>query len=76
MWDDPPSRYYSSITVPTALIPAGNREWNTEHPARSAAASIAGAVVRAVAGADHDVHAQHADVVAEVILDLAAKAAR
>jgi pimeloyl-ACP methyl ester carboxylesterase len=74
MWTDPPSRYYASITAPTVLIPAGRRKWSDEHPAQRAAKAIADATVRSVDGADHDVHAQHPDLVASVILELAGRA--
>jgi pimeloyl-ACP methyl ester carboxylesterase len=74
MWDDPPSRYYASIAAPTALVPAGQRGWDADHPARAAAEAIADVIVRISDGADHDVHAQRPDLVAATIVALAKKA--
>jgi pimeloyl-ACP methyl ester carboxylesterase len=78
MWDDPPLRYYGSLTVPVLLLPAVPRD-----PQRAtvrgevfdrALASLPRATVKRYVNADHDLHAQHPDEVARDLLDLAARA--
>src|SRR3989440_5202645 len=75
MWDDPPQRYYPSVSVPVLLVPA----LPTEHPqarrARvdAAAAALGDATVRPDLGADHDLHAQHPHELAADLLALAAR---
>ena len=75
MWDDPPQRYYPSVSVPVLLVPA----LPTEHPqarrARvdAAAAALGDATVRPYLGADHDLHAQHPRELAADLLALAAR---
>jgi pimeloyl-ACP methyl ester carboxylesterase len=71
MWDDPPQRYYASVSVPVLLIPAGD-------PARlsrveAAAAALSDATIRPYSGADHDVHAQYPGKLATDLLALAAR---
>jgi pimeloyl-ACP methyl ester carboxylesterase len=69
MWDDPPSRYYPDVRVPVLLMPAlpANAEGNPPEVVRAAVA-LPTASIRAYAGADHDIHAQHPAQVAADLL--------
>jgi pimeloyl-ACP methyl ester carboxylesterase len=77
MWDDPPQRYYPSLTMPVLLIPAlpaeGAQAALRRRRVDAAAAAIPGAVVRDYRGADHDLHAQHPRELAADLLGLAAR---
>jgi pimeloyl-ACP methyl ester carboxylesterase len=62
MWDDPPRPYFPDVGVPVLLVPAGDREVSTD--------GLADARVRAYPGADHDLHAQHPDQLADDLRSL------
>jgi pimeloyl-ACP methyl ester carboxylesterase len=69
MWDDPPHRYYASVSVPVVLIPAGDR--SRMNRVEAAAAAMPDATIRPYPGADHDIHAQHPRELAADLLALA-----
>jgi pimeloyl-ACP methyl ester carboxylesterase len=80
MWDDPPQRYYPSVSVPVLLIPAlpKNPAQAMSRRARvdAAAAALSDASIHEYSGADHDLHAQHPKELAADLLDLAARVGR
>jgi len=65
MYDDPPSRFFPSLTMPVLLMPASAR-------ARFQAAvdAIPDATVHVYEGGDHDLHAEQPDRVAADLLSL------
>jgi len=71
LWEHRPSARYRLIGVPVLLLPAedaGNQRWmvgKRDEVARATAA-LDRSLTRWIAG-DHDLHAQHPDVVAELI---------
>jgi len=69
MWDDPPNRYYASVSVPVLLMPA--KAAGRRSRVQAAADAFADATVREYHGADHDVHAQRPREVAADLLELA-----
>ena len=75
MWEDPPNRYYASVTVPVLLMPAlpadPGRAAGRASRIRQAAAGFPDATVREYPGADHDLHAQRPREVAADLLELA-----
>ncbi len=75
MWDDPPSRHYPAIKVPTLLMPAvpadGERAARQARLVTAAAAALDQARIQGYAGADHDLHAQQPAAVAADLLQLA-----
>lgn len=77
MWDDPPQRYFSSLTMPVLLIPALPADPAAASARRArvatAAAAIADATIREYPDADHDLHAQHPNELAADLLALAAR---
>jgi pimeloyl-ACP methyl ester carboxylesterase len=77
MWDDPPQRYYPSVSVPVLLIPALPRDPEQARSRRArvdaAAAALPQATIREYPGSDHDLHAQHPRELAADLLDLAAR---
>lgn len=69
LWDHQPSKLYAGIEVPVLLIPADNREENASAKRAAidqAEAAIPRCRVRWVEG-DHDLHAQHPTVIAELL---------
>jgi pimeloyl-ACP methyl ester carboxylesterase len=76
IWNDPPARWYSDITVPVLLLNALSpntplwdtwaRKWAVE-----AEAAIPGATSRWYADADHHLHAEQPERLAGDLLDLA-----
>jgi pimeloyl-ACP methyl ester carboxylesterase len=77
MWDDPPQRYFPSLTMPVLLIPALPADDAQAALRRrridAAAAAIPAATIREYRGADHDLHAQHPHELAADLLGLAAR---
>jgi alpha-beta hydrolase superfamily lysophospholipase len=77
MWDDPPQRYYPSLTMPVLLIPAlpaGDAQAaQRRRRVEAAAAAIPDATIREYRGADHDLHAQRPHELAADLLGLAAR---
>ncbi|MFD7507382.1 alpha/beta fold hydrolase [Streptomyces sp. NPDC059850] len=77
IWDEPPSPWYSAISVPTLLMPAipkgADRQWADRIRSRIEAttATLRGATMREYLDSEHDLHAQHPRRVAEDLLDLA-----
>ncbi|HEX6871418.1 MAG TPA: alpha/beta hydrolase [Micromonosporaceae bacterium] len=75
MWDDPPWRDFAQITTPVLLLPALSDDPAVAAPRRAAVEKAAGALARAAVrefvGADHDIHAQHPDLLASELLTLA-----
>ncbi len=69
MWEHQPSVRYPDIEVPVLLVPAGRTSPAGERPERveSAAAALPRGVVHWMAG-DHDLHAQHPEAVAALLL--------
>jgi pimeloyl-ACP methyl ester carboxylesterase len=71
LWGDDPAARYPHVEVPTLLLPAYGHEasWDTEKRAAvdEAAAAIPHALVRGFQ-ADHDVHLQHPDLVAQSMI--------
>ncbi len=76
MWDDPPNAYYPDVAVPVLLMPALPASDDTERRRRvtEAAYALGNAEVREYVGGDHDLHAQHPDLVAADLLALASRA--
>jgi pimeloyl-ACP methyl ester carboxylesterase len=68
MWDDPPAAYHPSIDVPVLLMPAGGKR--NAAALAAAASAIPEAKLREYPGADHDLHAQRPDEVADDLLGL------
>jgi pimeloyl-ACP methyl ester carboxylesterase len=75
MWEDPPNRYYSSVTVPVLLMPAlpGDPEKAVARRSRVrlAASALPNATIREYPDSDHDLHAQRPREVAADLLALA-----
>ncbi|MGE5830715.1 MAG: alpha/beta fold hydrolase [Micromonosporaceae bacterium] len=75
MWDDPPWPDLAKISAPTLLLPAVPAGEQGSHRRRAqvakAAAALSQATVREYVGADHDLHAQHPQRLAEDLLTLA-----
>lgn len=71
LWEHHPSSRYSVITAPVLLVPAedpANPRWMAQKrdEVEKATAALDLSVTRWIAG-DHDLHAQHPDLVAELI---------
>jgi pimeloyl-ACP methyl ester carboxylesterase len=79
MWDDPPVRYYASVTQPVLLMPALPADPDKAAARRSrveaAAAALPNATVREYPDSDHDLHAQRPREVAADLLALAQRVA-
>jgi pimeloyl-ACP methyl ester carboxylesterase len=77
MWDDPPQPYYPAITVPVLLIPAVPADLGGAAARRARIQAATGALphatIREYVGADHDLHAQHPEELADDLLGLAAR---
>jgi pimeloyl-ACP methyl ester carboxylesterase len=75
MWDDPPWPDLPKITVPALLLPAmpTDEADATRRRARvaKAASALSRATIREYVGADHDLHAQHPQRLAQDLLALA-----
>jgi pimeloyl-ACP methyl ester carboxylesterase len=75
MWDDPPNRYYTSISQPVLLMPAlpGDPEKAVARRSRVrlAASALPNATIREYPDSDHDLHAQRPREVAADLLALA-----
>jgi pimeloyl-ACP methyl ester carboxylesterase len=73
LWDHRPSDRYAAVPVPVLLAPVGGGEADREAGKRQAIdlalATLPAARVRWFAG-DHDIHAQHPDELADVMIDL------
>ena len=73
LWDHHPAERYAEIAVPVLLVPAdgGEKDWTERkrHDVDAALAAIPNARARWFRG-DHDIHAQHPDELAEVMLEL------
>ena len=80
LWEHHPSACYAGVAVPVLLVPADGRgpaidgavsDWTQRkrRDVETAAAAIPNARVRWFAG-DHDIHAQHPDELADVMLDM------
>ena len=84
VWDDPPAQWFPGIHVPALLmpaVPAQNRRWEIMFEriracVEPAAAALGEAPVREYLDADHDLHAQHPDRVADDLLWLAGEVRR
>jgi pimeloyl-ACP methyl ester carboxylesterase len=75
MWDHHPSQTYGSVRVPVLLVPATGggdpeREAQKHKDIDRALAMLPDAHVRWFTG-DHDIHAQHPDELADVMIDFA-----
>ncbi len=74
MWDDPPNRYYASLSVPVLLVPAlpADPEQATARRSRArlAASAIADATIHEYPRSDHDLHAQRPKELAADLLEL------
>jgi pimeloyl-ACP methyl ester carboxylesterase len=73
LWDHLPSTRYHLVTVPTLLLPAedpANQRWmaTKREEVWRAAATLPRSLTHWIAG-DHDLHAQHPDLVAKLIED-------
>ena len=77
LWESPPSELYAKLQVPVLLLPAESpgapAAWSeAKHEAVGGAlGAITNAQVHWFSPADHDVHAQHPDQVADVLLEAA-----
>jgi pimeloyl-ACP methyl ester carboxylesterase len=77
MWESRPSEIYGDISVPVLIMPADSPgspdEWAIakRDGVEQAAAALGTVEVHWFSPADHDVHAQHPDQVAAVLLDAA-----
>jgi pimeloyl-ACP methyl ester carboxylesterase len=71
MWNDPPHRWFASISCPAILLAATGPDGESAGPVHAAAAAIKGAAVRWYPGAHHDLHAEQPDRVAADLLELA-----
>ena len=73
----PPQPYYPAITVPVLLIPAIPADLSGAAARRAriqaATGALPDATIREYVGADHDLHAQHPDELADDLLGLAAR---
>ncbi len=63
MWDDPPGPDLPLVAVPTLLLPALGPQDERAETVRRAAAALPDASVRWYPGGDHDLHAQHPDMI-------------
>ena len=70
MWDDPPGPDLPRVTVPALLLPATGPDDERAAPVHRAAAALPAATVRWYPGSDHDLHAQHPDLLAADLLTL------
>ncbi|HEV8064085.1 MAG TPA: hypothetical protein VGP46_04595, partial [Acidimicrobiales bacterium] len=77
MWEHPPGELYAALGVPVLLMPADSpgapAAWSASkrESVGRALEDIEGAEVHWFSPADHDVHAQHPDQVAAVLLEWA-----
>jgi pimeloyl-ACP methyl ester carboxylesterase len=75
LWDHSPTEVYPDVRVPVLLVPAGggdeDRVRRKELAVDAAATALPTARVSWVTG-DHDIHAQHPDELARVMLELTA----
>jgi pimeloyl-ACP methyl ester carboxylesterase len=75
MWDDPPQRYYPSITVPTLLVLALPADLRAAAGRRARVdrivAALPDATIREYPNSDHDLHAQRPRELAADLLELA-----
>lgn len=75
MWDDPPAPYYARVAAPARLLPAV-RDPGSGRPADVAARAMRDATVRSTTGGtDHDLHAQHPELVAAELVGLGERVA-
>jgi len=74
MWDDPPWPYLAKISAPALLLPATAADGEVPAAVTRAAETLSQAHLKSYAGGDHDLHAQHPDLVAADLLGLAARA--
>lgn len=77
MYDDPPQRYFSAITVPVLLLPAlpaaePDRTARIRDRVAATAAALPKATVIEYVDSDHDLHAQHPSRLAADLLRLVA----
>jgi pimeloyl-ACP methyl ester carboxylesterase len=77
MYDDPPQRHFSAVTVPVLLMPAlppgePERVARIRERVAAAAAALPKATVVEYADSDHDLHAQHPARLAADLLRLVA----
>ena len=76
LWDHRPSEIYARVATPVLLAPADTGADERARQKREgvdlAAASLPNARVRWFTG-DHDIHAQHPDELADVMIDLVAE---
>jgi len=79
MWEQPPQQWYAAVTAPVLLIPALPADPQAAEAkraqVRAAAAQFADADVREYPAADHDLHAQHPQSLADDLLALADRVA-
>ncbi len=77
MWDDPPWHDYPAIAAPVLLIPAIPSDPVAAQRRRvtvaKAAAALSRSRIKEYVGADHDLHAQHPDALADDLLELTAE---
>ncbi|BCB82728.1 alpha/beta fold hydrolase [Phytohabitans suffuscus] len=79
LWDDPPTPWYASVSVPVLLMPAipDERRIAVVRPCVAAvAAAVPHATVSEYLDSEHDLHAQHPGRVAADLLGLARTARR
>ena len=73
LWDHRPSDRYAEVSVPVLLVPAaggeGPREVQKRQSIEAALAALLDARARWFTG-DHDIHAQHPDELADVMLEM------
>ncbi len=73
LWDHHPAERYADLTVPVLLVPAdgGEKDWTERkrHEVDAALSAIPNARARWFRG-DHDIHAQHPDELADVMLTM------
>lgn len=76
LFDADPERLYPAVRVPVSLLPAFDATTDPDRAkvVKRALALLPDAGVHWYPGADHDVHAQQPDAVAEDLLDLARRA--
>lgn len=74
MWDHPVTDRFADVRVPALLVPAGRRADPKLAAVEAAASALGESEVRWFEGADHDVHAQHAQALAVDLLALAERA--
>jgi pimeloyl-ACP methyl ester carboxylesterase len=79
LWDHHPSQRYAAVTMPVLLLPvergAADRRAHKGRGVDLALATLPDARVRWFTG-DHDIHAQHPDEVADVMIDMFAGGGR